>query len=695
MSTFSQFPSLFKSIQRYLTNELMRLRMSEHTFMVIVAVLIGILGGFGAIFFRFAIRFFEAVFFGSWDYTLDYALQLPWYVKFFAPAVGGLIVGPIVFYFAREAKGHGVPEVMESIVLRAGAIRPRVMFAKVAASAVSIGSGGSVGREGPIVQIGSALGSVIGQLFKVTGTRLRTFVACGTAAGIAATFNAPIAGALFAMEVILSDFGISQFSPIVVSSVTATVISRHFLGDFSAFIIPHYSLVSVFEMIPYVILGVLAALVALAFINILYKTEDFFEEINIPGWTKPVIGGFIIGGIGIFYPHIFGVGYDTITLALNSQSVWYFLLFMVFLKVAATSITIGSGGSGGVFAPSLFIGANLGGFVGSIVHSLFPAITASPGAYALVGMGAVAAGAMHAPITSILIIFELTNDYRIILPLMISCIISVLITSRLKKDSIYTLKLSRRGINIFQGQEVNVLSSLKASQVVKTDYERIYAATPFRKLMDLTVRSPHPNFFVVDKDDHLLGVISIHDIRKIIYESDTLEHILVAHDLLVPIRHYFTPNDRLDIVMKAFGEMNIDQLPVVDEKNEKRLIGTISKNDVIEIYNRQVFKRDMVTSVSGYISSMRKFKQVELMDGQILCEIEVPGKFVNKTLKELNLRKDYGVEVVLIKKHYDTANKEKEKVITTSPDYRFGLGDSLLIMATQESLDKIKSKNRY
>ncbi|MCB0262447.1 MAG: chloride channel protein [Calditrichaeota bacterium] len=669
--------------------------MSEHTFMVIVAVLIGVLGGFGAIFFRFAIRFFEAVFFGSWDYTLDYALQLPWYVKFFAPAVGGLIVGPIVFYFAREAKGHGVPEVMESIVLRAGAIRPRVMFAKVAASAVSIGSGGSVGREGPIVQIGSALGSVIGQLFKVTGTRLRTFVACGTAAGIAATFNAPIAGALFAMEVILSDFGISQFSPIVVSSVTATVISRHFLGDFSAFIIPHYSLVSVFEMIPYVILGVLAALVALAFINILYKTEDLFEKINIPGWIKPVIGGFIIGGIGIFYPHIFGVGYDTITLALNSQSVWYFLLFMVFLKVAATSITIGSGGSGGVFAPSLFIGANLGGFVGSIVHSLFPAITASPGAYALVGMGAVAAGAMHAPITSILIIFELTNDYRIILPLMISCIISVLITSRLKKDSIYTLKLSRRGINIFQGQEVNVLSSLKASQVVKTDFERIYAATPFRKLMDLTVRSPHPNFFVVDKNDHLLGVISIHDIRKIIYESDTLEHILVAHDLLMPIRHYFTPNDRLDIVMKAFGEMNIDQLPVVDEQNEKRLIGTISKNDVIEIYNRQVFKRDMVTSVSGYISSMRKFKQVELMDGQILCEIEVPGKFVNKTLKELNLRKDYGVEVVLIKKHYDTANKEKEKVITSSPDYRFGLGDSLLIMATQEGLDKIKSKNRY
>ena len=693
MPKISRTPRFLKTWQHIISRELMRLRMSRHTFMVIVAVLIGIVGGFGAIFFRFAIRFFEAVFFGSWEYSLDYALQLPWYVKLLAPAAGGLIVGPIVFYFAREARGHGVPEVMESIVLRAGAIRPRVMFAKVTASAISIGSGGSVGREGPIVQIGSALGSVIGQLLKVTGTRLRTFVACGTAAGIAATFNAPIAGALFAMEVILADFGISQFSPIVVSSVTATVISRHFMGDFSAFTIPQYELVSVFEMIPYVILGISAAFVALAFINILYKTEDLFEQVKIPPLTKPIIGGLIIGSIGITFPHIFGVGYDSITQALTNQLTWYFLLFLVFLKIAATSITIGSGGSGGVFAPSLFIGANLGGFMGSIVHSLFPAMTASSGAYALVGMGAVAAGAMHAPITAIIIIFELTNDYRIILPLMISCIISVLITTKKKKDSIYSLKLSRRGINLFQGQEINVLHSLKVSQVVKTDYERVYIDTPFRKLMDLTVRSPHPNFFVVDRKNHLLGVISIHDIRKFIYERDSLENILVAHDLLTPVYHYFTPDDRLDIVMKSFGEINIDQLPVVDTKNVKHLIGTVSKNDVIEIYNRQVFKRDMVTSASGYISSTQKFKQVELLDGQLLSEVEVPGEFVNKTLKELNLRARFGVEVILIKQHYDTQNREKEKVIPIRPDYRFQLGDTLLLMASREDLKKVNQLN--
>ena len=682
---FATLSRFMKSTQNLIAREIARLQMNEHTFMVIVAVLIGICGGFGAIFFRLAIRFFEFVFFGSWQYSLEYVLQLPWYIKLLAPAIGGAIVGPIVFYFAKEAKGHGVPEVIEAIVLRGGAIRPRVMFAKVTASAVSIGSGGSVGREGPIVQIGSTIGSVIGQFLKVSGTKLRTFVACGTAAGIAATFNAPIAGALFAMEVILADFGISQFSPIVVSSVTATVISRYFIGDFSAFEIPQYKLVSVAEMIPYTILGILSALVALTFINVLYSTEDFFERIRIPSLLKPIIGGLIIGAIGIFFPHIFGVGYDTITMALNGQMVWYFLLFLVVLKIAATSITIASGGSGGVFAPSLFIGATLGGFLGTVVHTLFPAYTATPGAYALVGMGAVASGAMHAPITAIIIIFELTNDYRIILPLMISCIISVLITTRLKKDSIYSLKLSRRGINIFQGQEVNVLQSLTVSQVLQKDYERIYPDAPFSKLMDLLVRSPHPIFFVVDKADRLLGVISIHDIRKIINESDTLSQLLVAHDLMTPVYQTITPSDTLDIVMKIFGELNIDQLPVVDEKDNNKLIGTISKNDVIEIYNQQVFKRDMVTSVARYINSLDNFKKVELTDNQVLSEIEVPGSFVNKTLKQLDLRNRLGIEVVLIKQHYDPENKEKEKIITPRPDYRFQSGDSILIISPQKA----------
>jgi CIC family chloride channel protein len=685
----TQTGSILTRIKHYPGERVGRARMPEHTFMVVVAVVIGVFGGFGAILFRLAIRVFQRVFFGSWHYSLDYLLQLPWYYKLFAPAAGGLIIGPIVYHLAREARGHGVPEVMESIVMRGGAIRARVMFAKIAASAVCIGSGGSVGREGPIVQIGSALGSTFGQLLRVKGSRLRTLVACGTAAGIAATFNAPIAGALFAMEVILSDFGISQFSPIVVSSVTATVVSRHFLGDFPAFVIPQYNLISIFEMIPYALLGGIAAFVALAFITVLYKAEDLFEKVPGPGFIKPVVGGIMVGTIGIAYPHIFGVGYDTISLALENQLMWYILLLLVFLKMLATSVTIGSGGSGGVFAPSLFLGACLGGLVGTLVHTLFPAITATSGAYALVGMGAVAAGAMHAPITAIIIIFELTNDYRIILPLMIACIISVLITSRLKRDSIYTLKLSRRGINLSKGQEINVLSSLPVSSVMETDSETVNARTPFRQLVDLTVHSPHASFFVIDEQERLMGAISVHDVRRLIYESDGLGPIVVAHDLMNPLRDVFTPNDTLDTVMRAFGDMNIEELPVVEDKQTRRFIGVVSKNNVIEAYNQAIFKRDMISSMSTHLRMLSEFKRVNLPNGQELSEVEIPGEFVGQTLEKLQLRRRFGLEVLLINQNYDSEKKQWGNVMAAKPDYRFKHGDTIVVMGAQGSIEEL------
>jgi len=673
----------------FIVRKLRQLKIDEHTLMVLIAMIIGVLGGFGAIFFRFTIKFFQGAFFGTWNYSLKYILSIPWYVKLFSPVIGGLIVGPIVYKFAKEAKGHGVPEVMESILLRGGRIRPRVMVAKIAASAISIGSGGSVGREGPIVQIGSAIGSVLGQILKITGSRLRTLVACGTAAGIAATFNAPIAGAIFAVEIILSDFGISQFSPVVVSSVSATVISRHFIGDFSAFTIPQYQLTSVFEMIPYVILGILSAFVALGFISILYKTEDFFEKIKMPDFLKPALGGLIIGIIAIKFPHIFGVGYDTISLALNGKLAWYFLLFLVFLKLFVTSITIGSGGSGGIFAPSLFLGATLGGFLGTIVHNLFPSITSTPGAYALVGMGAVAAGAMHAPITSILIIFELTNDYRIILPLMVTCIISVLISSKIRRDSIYTLKLSRKGINIFKGQETNVLRSLLVSKVMKSDYELVYADTPLPKLLDLTVNSSHPNFFVVDKKDKLLGIISIFDLRKILYKAELLDTIIIAYDLLIPMRKYFTPDDSLDVVMKAFSETRIDQFPIVDNEKNKKLIGCISKDDIIEIYNSEMLRHDMLNSFSSYINLVPEFKQISLRDGKILSEIPVPAEFINKTLKEINIRNRFGIEVILIKPGGEGEENEERELIFPTPEYQFNKDDSILIIGSHQNVKQL------
>ncbi len=400
------------------------LTQADQLYMVLVATVLGLLGGLGAVGFRL---FIDAVNWAAWrraPFSLDYVAGLPFWWKVAAPTAGGLIVGLITWRFAREARGHGVPEVMAAVALQGGRIRPRVVIAKLLASGICIGSGGSVGREGPIVQIGSALGSTLGQWLRIDQRRLRTLVGCGAAAGIAATFNAPVAGALFAVEVILGDFGVAQFAPIVISSVAATVVSRYFLGDFPAFEVPAYSLVHASELFAYAGLGVIAGLVAIAFTRTLYAVEDAFERVPVTPPLRAVIGGAMIGVIGIFVPHIFGVGYEAITEALHGRFAWHFLALLVVLKILAVSITIGSGGSGGVFAPSLFIGAMLGGSVGTVVHNIWPTSTAGVGAYALVGMGAVVGAATHAPITAILIIFEMTGDYKIILPLMLAVVVS-------------------------------------------------------------------------------------------------------------------------------------------------------------------------------------------------------------------------------------------------------------------------------
>ncbi len=466
--------NIFYNISRSTSRLVEKAKMTEHTFMIIIALIIGALGGFGAIAIRTMIKWISAISFPGSGTVLENIMAAPWYVLLAAPIIGGLIVGPIIYFLAREAKGHGVPEVMQSLILKGGAIRPRVAFVKALASSITIGTGGSVGREGPIVQIGASLGSTIGRFLRVSPTRMKTFVGCGAAAGIAAAFNAPVAGALFAVEILLGDFAFTQFSPIVISSVMATVVSHRFEGNFAAFQVPKYQLVSPYELIFYFILGALCAVVAYIFIKTLYFSEDFFDNrFPIPEYLKPAVGGLAIGLIAIGIPQIMGVGYDSINNALHGNTVWYMALLLIFFKITATSVTLGSGGSGGIFAPSLFLGAMVGCAFGWLVHGYFPGITATPGAYALVAMGGLVAGTTHAPITAIIIVFELTNDYRIILPLMITCIISTVISSKLSRESIYTLKLVLRNIHIKDGAEVNIMKSIFVKDVYTSHAETI------------------------------------------------------------------------------------------------------------------------------------------------------------------------------------------------------------------------------
>ena len=661
----------------------------SHLFMVVVAIVCGLGGGFGAVALRALIEFFQGQFFGPGKHFLSVVEGIPWQWRLLAPAVGGFFVGPLVYFVAREAKGHGVPEVMESMVLRGGVIRPRVVIVKSLASAITIGSGGSVGREGPIVQIGSALGSTIGQLLGVSTRQIRTLVGCGAAAGIAAAFNAPIAGALFAVEILLGDFGVPQFSPIVISSVVATVVSRHFLGDFPAFDVPRYHLAGPFELVPYMLVGAVSGLVALAFISTLYGCEAFFERLRMPEYLKPVLGGTVVGVMGIWLPQVFGVGYDTINAVLAGEVSAALLALLLVAKLFATSVTLASGGSGGVFAPSLFLGAVTGGFLGTFVHGWFPASTGSSGAYALVTMGAVVGAATHAPITAIIMIFELTGDYRIIAPLMAACVISTLVATLLQRDSIYTLKLHLRGIDPFKEEDPNVLKHLYVRDIIDREPEVIPASAKFVKVLDLVVQSRHSEFFVLQPDGGLLGAVSLSGLRRLILEREALKDLVVASDLVESACAVVHEEEDLDVVLQLFSRYDVEEFAVVDAENATKLIGTVHRQDIINTRNEEILRRDLAGSMPSTVSLLGKVRQVSVGDGYVVQEIVAPRSFVGRTLRELDIRVRYGVQVVFIRRRESPDGTTTLSVPTA--DSQVKAMDTLLIAGPKRAADSLES----
>ena len=672
--------------------------------MVIAATLVGLAGAGGAVAFRLMIRGVQSIAWGDGlgqvieegllaeavD-PLDRVRALEWWWRLTIPAIGGLIVGPLIYFFAREARGHGVPEVMKAVATRGGVIRARVVFLKAIASAVSIGTGGSVGREGPIVQIGSAMGSALGQLLRLQVLQLRTLVACGAAAGIAATFNAPIAGALFAAEVILADFAVAQFTPIVIASVVATVASRFFLGNHPAFLVPPYEIVSPFELLPYMVAGVIAGVVAVVFIRALNTAEDTFARIPIPEYLKAGLGGLMVGVIGISLPEVFGVGYSTISLALAGELAVWMMGVLVIAKIIATSITIGSGGSGGVFAPSLFLGAMTGGFLGTFVNQWFPDATASSGAYALVTMGAVVAAATHAPLSAIIVIFELTQTIDIIPALMASCVVSTLVSQLLNRDSIYTTKLRRQGIDLLAKEDPNVLKGLYVREVLDTEPEVVPASANFQTLLDLVVQSSHTQFFVTDENGQLLGAISLREVRRLIYERDSLQHLVVARDLLDRNCITLTEGDDLDTAMHLFSGTEVDEVAVLGEGEQPgQLIGTVSEKDVVEARNREWLQRDIAGGISSSVGVVEKGQAVDLGDGYFVREVATPHHLVGHTLRELGVRERTGVQVLLLR-HRESGMGTPSGVRVPTGAEVLREGDCLVVAGSQEALNRLES----
>jgi CIC family chloride channel protein len=548
-----------------------------------IAIIIGLLTGLVIGVYERALDYFNAFFGMQRGFSVH---EFPHYYVVFMPALGGLIVGIISHLLIK--KRYGVDGLIETVSLRGAHLNLRDSFLEVFASIISISSGGSLGKEAPGILAGAGTGAFLGRILKSPERQLQILLGCGAAGGIAAAFNAPLAGVVFVVEVIYGELETNTFIPLVISSVFATLVSSTVFGV-ATLQIPSYLLVSPYkEFALYLILGLLAGIVSTILIRTLYYTKDFFSKIPLHPIFKPALGGLAVGTIGLFYPRILGLGYGVITDAISNQFTFKLMIVLLFLKILAFSLSLGSGGSGGSIVPSLFVGAMLGGAFGTIANFFFPGIVAESGAYALVGMGAVFAGTVRAPLTAILILFEITRDYNMILPLMFACVLSNVMSNTLYPESIFTESLRRKGFKIRKGREVDIMSSMYVRNAMITQIQTVSEEKSIEALTILMQASRHLGFPVLDSKGKLSGIVTLSDLRSKVKSGETGKKI---GDIATKNLEVAYPDETLDAVLKRFASKQIGRLPVVDREDKTKLLGLITRSDIVNSYNKKVVEK--------------------------------------------------------------------------------------------------------
>lgn len=568
---------------------------SENTFMVVLAVVIGVLGGLGNYAFRKTIDLIHFLVVEQGYHLLHIDIE-SWtpqrFLVFLFPAIGGLLVLPLWILFAKDLRG-GFAGFLVKVNLKGAKLPFRPIFTRGFGAAITLGTGGSAGQEGPIAVIGGTIGSQFGKLFKMGGDRLKILVACGAAAGVAATFNAPIAGVFFAAEIVLlSSFELASFTSIVIASGMATVVSRALLGNESELAAPGYLVQSPWELILYLLLGSIIGLLSSGFIALHFRIKDLIDAVRLPRLTKPVLGGLLVGLIGIGLPQVYGNGYEFISSVLNGEQGLMLLLGLVLAKAIATSITLNSGLPGGLFAPCLYLGAVVGGAFGLICAQLFPAAHLAPGAYALVGMGAFLSAATHSPMTAIFLLFEITDSYEVIIPIMLACVIGTSIARHFKKESLETAELAREGIDLEAGKERNIMKALRVDEVMARNVETVPENMTLGQFAKFTASTRHTNFPLVDSRGELTGIISVQDFMGVVFEPELMDLVVVKELATLDVITAHADED-LDTAMRKIGYRNIEQLPVVDRETHRKLLGIISRRDMVSAYNRALVARTL------------------------------------------------------------------------------------------------------
>lgn len=594
----------------------------EGTMMVVIASFIGLAAGVANILFRSTEEFVRHLFFEgglakilgedglsayhNGDVFLFKHAGLSVWLLPLIPIAGMILLIPLAYFYPGEVNGYGFTKFLRKVNLEGGRIKFRTILLKTFSTSLTIGTGGSAGVEGPIAQVGGAVGSQVGQFFRVSGDRMKVYIAAGCAGGIGAMFNAPMAGVFFASEIVLlGTYEMSSFSALVISSAIATVVARATYGESPAFPIPDYQIVNSLIEIPlYVLMGIIIGIVAVIHIKIFYHVRDRCQDIDINPYLKPIMGAAVVGVIGIFFPQIMGDGYFYIEKVLHGDGVLWVMMALVLLKIAATAITLGTGGAGGVFAPALFIGAMIGGAFGGICHMLFPELVAGPGAYAAVGIGAFLGATTHSPLTAIFLLFEMTGNYQIIIPVMLASIIGTVVAKHLEHDSIDTVDFSREGIDIHEGRETAIMKSLHVGLAMSEDVDFISERANVNQLLKIFSMTDDSFYFPVLAETganagRMVGIISLQDVKTILHDEELRLSATVGNICARKVVT-LTPNDTLYDAMTQFVVKGIEEIPVVESKDEMWVVGMLKRREVIAAYNREVLKRGISEKTASF-----------------------------------------------------------------------------------------------
>jgi len=668
--------------------------LSDYTSLIFFSVILGIASGLTAVGLHEFIHLMNNLFFPS-EFNFSGSLPLPYWV-IAIPALGMFFQWLMSHQFPQQAKQKGVVEVIKAVSFRQGFISLKSTIFHFLAPAICMGTGGTVGPEAPAAKSGAGIVSALGQLFRLKGDKLRIFTAAGAGAAIAGVFNTPLAGVFFGIEVVLlNDLHASALTAFILSSVSASAVSRTFLGNQPKFIFNQLILGSYSTFIFYLLLGIGAGLLSVAFIRTSESVQKGFVNLyqkKVNPLFIMIIIGLLMGGAGWWIPDIFGIGYSCINkiLAQGFNSPTVLILFI--LKFFLVILILRSGGFGGIFAPSMFLGACYGYLFSQSLNLLFH-LHLDPTTYTLVGMGSMLAGINSVPITSILILFEMTNNYHFILPLMLGTVGSHLISHIALHGSIYLRELKREGYSYVFSRDIHVLRSIKVQDAVRADILLLPESAPSSEVIKKFLDSQHDTIYVVNHENKITGVIKSKTLRYVLAEYEQLHHLLLASDIAEPDVVYLRSEDNLEEAMKIFAHHQLEEIPVLDSADPRRIIGTLHYQDVLNAYNQLLNRLNLAEGLASEFKAIQEDALQEVIPGFSLAEVDVPEAFIGKSLAKLQLRNKYRIDVLMVEEGDQsifTGQEEGKKQVMPDKDYVLKRGARLIIYG--RTLDVVNFK---